>query len=158
MITITVYILAQQIEVSALFWKPFYKYKKWYLVVSRKNIYYLCENGIKKSVPNDHRFLSLGKPRDAKRWSTGRSFFLSQSHIHDGILYSNICSPLNTAKQRIKCQEHKTMPPVSLKSEPRTRLRHCLVSLSKTFYPLLSSGSTQERSQSDMTETLLTGT
>ena len=35
--------------------------------------------------------------------------------------------------------------------------RHCVVSLSKTLYPLLSTGSTQE-DLTDMTEKLLTGT
>ena len=32
-------------------------------MVSKKRIHYLCEGGIEKSVPRDHRLSSLGKPR-----------------------------------------------------------------------------------------------
>ena len=32
-----------------------------------KEFFYLCEDGIERSVPHDHHFLSLCKPRDAKR-------------------------------------------------------------------------------------------
>ena len=42
---------------------------------------------IEKSVPRDHRLSSLGKPRDAKRRSSG-GIFLSYPHTHDGFLYS----------------------------------------------------------------------
>ena len=39
-----------------------------------------------------------------------------------------------------------------------THLRHCVMALSKTFYPLLRTGSTQEDGKcSDMTEKLFTG-
>ena len=37
------------------------------------------------SVPRDHHLSSLGKPRDAKRWSSGR-IFLSDPHTHDDFL------------------------------------------------------------------------
>ena len=40
-----------------------------------KGINYSCESRIEKSVPRDHLLSSLGKPRDAKRWSSGRIFF-----------------------------------------------------------------------------------
>ena len=46
----------------------FLKHKMWYLTVGKKKkIHYSCEDGIKKSVPCDHRLSSLGKPRDAKQ-------------------------------------------------------------------------------------------
>ena len=60
------------------FWKLISKLKKWW---ARKIIYYLCEGRIEKFVPRDHRFLSLGKPHDAKRGSSGR-IFLSYPHTH----------------------------------------------------------------------------
>ena len=47
---------------------------------ARKRIYYSYENGIEKSVPRDHHLSSLGKPRDANRWSSGQ-IFLSHSYI-----------------------------------------------------------------------------
>ena len=50
-------------------------------------IHYLCEGRIEKSVPRDHGLSSLGKPRDAKRRSSGQ-IFLSYSHTHNGFLYS----------------------------------------------------------------------
>ena len=43
------------------------QYKMQYLVVSRKEMHYLCENGIEKSVPGDHSMSSLGNPCDANR-------------------------------------------------------------------------------------------
>ena len=45
--------------------KAYFKLKK--TMVSKKRFHYLCEGGIEKSVPQDHRLSSLGKPRDAKR-------------------------------------------------------------------------------------------
>ena len=65
----------------------FFQYKwgiKWW---ARKRIHYSCEVGIEKSVPRDHRLSSLGKPRDANRWSSGR-IFLSHPHTHDRFLYT----------------------------------------------------------------------
>ena len=44
-----------------------FKDKMRYLMVSNKNIYYLCEDRIEKLGPRDHRLSSLSKPRDAKR-------------------------------------------------------------------------------------------
>ena len=41
---------------------------------ARKRIHYSCEDGMEKSVPRDHRSSSLGKPRDAIRWFSGRTF------------------------------------------------------------------------------------
>ena len=51
-------------------------------VVSKKKIHYSFEGRIEKSVPRHHRLSSLGKPRDAKRRSSGR-IFLSYPHTHD---------------------------------------------------------------------------
>ena len=49
----------------------------------------MLEYGIKKSVPQDHHLLSLGKPRHSNCWSLGQ-IFLSHPHTHDGFLYSRI--------------------------------------------------------------------
>ena len=54
----------------------------------RKKIHYSCECRIEKSVPHDQRLSSLGKPRDAKRRSSGQ-IFLAYRHTHDRFLYSN---------------------------------------------------------------------
>ena len=35
----------------------------------------MCEDGIEESVPHDHRLSSLGKQRDANRWSLGRNLY-----------------------------------------------------------------------------------
>ena len=48
-------------------WKPFFKYKNLVFSGEQEKIYYLCKNGIDKSVPHDHRLLSHNKARDAKR-------------------------------------------------------------------------------------------
>ena len=48
-------------------------------MLCKKNIHYLCEDGIEKSFPYDHHLSSLGKPCDAKWLSSGRIF---QSHPH----------------------------------------------------------------------------
>ena len=62
---------------------PIYEWGiKWW---ARKRFHYLCEVGIEKSVRRDHRLPSLGKPRDANRWSSGQ-IFLSHPHTHDGFL------------------------------------------------------------------------
>ena len=61
---------------------------------ARKILYYSCEGRREKSVPRDNRLSSLGKPSDAKRWSSGR-IFLSYPHTHDRFLYS--CSPFDSA-------------------------------------------------------------
>ena len=45
----------------------FFQYRMRYLVVSKKNNFNLCEDGIEKSVPRDHHSSSLGKPSDANR-------------------------------------------------------------------------------------------
>ena len=54
-------------------------------VVSKKKIHYSCEDRIEKSIPRDHRLSSLGKPRDAKRRSSGR-IFLSFPHTYHRLL------------------------------------------------------------------------
>ena len=36
-------------------------------MMSKNLVYYLCDNGIEKSVPCDQHLSSLGNPRDAKR-------------------------------------------------------------------------------------------
>ena len=59
-------------------------------MVSKKKKY-LCEVKIEKSGPRDHRLSSLGKPRDAKRRSSGR-IFLFYPHTHDRLLYSDVPS------------------------------------------------------------------
>ena len=54
-------------------------------------IYHECEGRIEKSVPRDQRLSSFGKPRDAKRRSSG-GIFLSYPHTNNGFFFS--CSPL----------------------------------------------------------------
>ena len=49
-------------------------------------IYYECEGGIEQSVPRDNSLSSLGKPRDAKRRSSGQ-IFLSNPHTNNGFLF-----------------------------------------------------------------------
>ena len=66
-----------------------FKKKQWW---ARKRIHYSCEGRIENSVPRDHRLSSLGKPRDAKQWSSGR-IFLSYPHTHDRSLYSAAFHP-----------------------------------------------------------------
>ena len=44
-------------------------------MVSKKIIHCSYEGRIEKSVPRDHRLSSLGKPRDAKRRSSGGFFY-----------------------------------------------------------------------------------
>ena len=39
----------------------------WLGELTEKKIHFLCEDGIKKSVPHSHRWSSLGKPCDAKQ-------------------------------------------------------------------------------------------
>ena len=56
---------------------------------ARKSIHYSCEGRIEKSVPRDHCLSSLGKPRDAKRQSSGQ-IFLSYRQTHDRFLQSTI--------------------------------------------------------------------
>ena len=54
----------------------FFKHKMRYLMVSiRKRIHYSCEGEIEKSVSQDHRLPSLGKPRDAKRDPRNEFFY-----------------------------------------------------------------------------------
>ena len=50
-------------------------------------MHYSCEGRIEKSVPQDHHLSSLGKPRDAKRRSSGQ-IFLSYPHTYDRFLKS----------------------------------------------------------------------
>ena len=57
------------------FWKLTLKFKKKNKWLARKRIHYYCEGRIEKFVLRDHRLSSLGKPRDAKRWSSGRIFY-----------------------------------------------------------------------------------
>ena len=58
-----------------------------YSVEQEKKIYYLRGGRIDKSVPRDNRLSPLGKPRDAKRRSSGR-IFLSYPYTHDRYLKS----------------------------------------------------------------------
>ena len=58
-------------------------------MMHRKILHYLHEGRIEKSVPQDHRLSSLGKPHDAKRRSSGRTF-LSYPHTHDRFLYYSL--------------------------------------------------------------------
>ena len=56
-----------------------------FVFFSGKYIHYLCEDGIEKSVPQDHRLSSLDKPRDSKHNPRdGPSY--SYPHIHHGSL------------------------------------------------------------------------
>ena len=45
----------------------FFQYEMRYFVVSKKKNPLLCEDGIEKSVPRNHRLSSLGKPGDANQ-------------------------------------------------------------------------------------------
>ena len=53
---------------------------------------------IEKSFSRDHRLSLLGKPRDAKRRSSGR-IFLSYPHTHNRFLYSIIVEMVNSGLQ-----------------------------------------------------------
>ena len=66
----------------------FNKTRQWW---ARKRIHYLREGRIEKSVPHDHRLLSLCKPCDAKRWSPGW-IFLSHPHTHNAYILRTIYS------------------------------------------------------------------
>ena len=55
----------------------------------KKKLHYTYEGKIEKSVPRDYSLSSVGKPRDAKRRSTGRIFLsYMYPHTHDGFLCS----------------------------------------------------------------------
>ena len=54
--------------------------------VEQEKIHFSSDDKIEKSVPQNHRLSSIGKPRDVKRRSSGR-IFLSYPHTHDGFLY-----------------------------------------------------------------------
>ena len=60
----------------------FFQYKGGIKRWARKKTHNSFEDGIEKSVPRDHRLSSLGKPRDANRWSSGW-IFLSHPHTYD---------------------------------------------------------------------------
>ena len=53
---------------------------------ARKTIYHGCVGQTEKYVHRNHSLTSLGKPRDAKQWSSGR-IFLSTPHTRDRFLY-----------------------------------------------------------------------
>ena len=66
----------------------FFQYEMRYLVVSKKakkRIHYLCEGGIEKSVPCDHRLSSLGKPRDVIWWSLRQIFLAYRIRISENL-------------------------------------------------------------------------
>ena len=46
----------------------------------------MCEDGIEKYVPHDHRLSSLGQPPDTK-WRSSRPIFLTHPHTRDRFLY-----------------------------------------------------------------------
>ena len=56
-----------------------------YLMVSKKRIFYSCEDGIETPVARDHRVSSLSKPHDAKQ-RFSRRIFLINPHAHDRFL------------------------------------------------------------------------
>ena len=112
---------------------------------------------MKKSVPWDHRLSSLGKPRDAKRGSSGR-IFLSHPHTHDRFLYSLLLIPvvgfsvksgkplLHKLNQSSMEERGCSMVELDLRLKGRMiepQWRHCVVSLSRTLCPLLSTDPTQ---------------
>ena len=97
-----------------------------------------CEGRIEKSVLRDHRLSSLGKPRDAKRRSSGR-IFLSYPHTHDRFLFSRSITsriskqreqldvPMKTAKNQIRLLMNlmgrlKWVPTVCLALVTRTEM------------------------------------
>ena len=66
------------LSVFRIFWKPlssFFHYKMRYLGIARKRIHYSCEDGIEKSIPRDHHFLSHPHTHD-------RLFCVSSSYRH----------------------------------------------------------------------------
>ena len=60
--------------------------QKWKMC-KKKNLSWVLGVNRKISVPRDHSLASLGKPRDAGQWFSGR-IFLSTPHAHDRSLYS----------------------------------------------------------------------
>ena len=63
----------------------FFDMKMWHFMVSKKNNPLFMWGWVRKSVPRDHLLSSLGKPRDANWWSSGR-ISLSHPYTHDGFL------------------------------------------------------------------------
>ena len=57
---------------------------------ARKGIHYSCNDGIEKSASRDHHLSSLGKPRDAKRWSIGQIFHDAQRWSFGRIFYTTL--------------------------------------------------------------------
>ena len=71
------------------FWELILRYKKqWW---ARKRIHYSCGGRIEKSVPRDHRLSSLGKPRDAKLWSSGQIFYPTLTLMIDSYTCILVC-------------------------------------------------------------------
>ena len=98
------------------FWEPYSNVKMRYLMVARKILHHLFEEGVEKSIPRDHRLSSLGKPRDAKQWSSGWNFlYLS---YHSDMIDSYILAHLSP---KTSCSIGKTQWGISL-SHPRDLL------------------------------------
>ena len=64
-------------------WEPFWNKKCGIYWWARKKPHCLCEDQIEKSIPQDHRLSSLGKPYDAKLWSLGGFFYPSKKEDKD---------------------------------------------------------------------------
>ena len=56
----------------------FFKYIRWYLMVSKKN-HHLCKRGIEKSITQDQHLYSLAKPHDAEMVILGTDFSIPPS-------------------------------------------------------------------------------
>ena len=123
-------------------WKPFVCVSniKWGIHWwERKRIHALCADGIEKFVPHDHRLSSLGKPRDANRWSWGR-IFQSHSHIHDEsyclkLPWQPVVQCSNVVKQDI-CETPMCIRFVSPENFPfpSADIKHSLVVLNCHYY------------------------
>ena len=61
------HVASQRIQDFLVIFFVFVQHKMRYLVMSKKNDPYSCEDGTEKSVPRDLRLSSFGKPRDANR-------------------------------------------------------------------------------------------
>ena len=76
------------------FWEPFFNMKMQYLMVSKKRIHYLCDDGLEKSaIHRDHPLSSLGKPLDAKTVIFETDFSIPHSHSW---IFINSCNTYPT--------------------------------------------------------------
>ena len=83
-------------------------------MLAKTKMFFLCEGGIGKSVPQDHHLSSLGRPPDDK-WSSLEQILLSHLHTRDGFLYNlmlyhsdvRLCSKTMSYRMLVKSAEQK---------------------------------------------------